>query len=89
LKDYSERDYQVDVQGHDPTWESNSHTTSPELSTPVEHASETQTAKDQPTPLASPIQSRLDTTSTNSIDISALANEVRNFELPQILHHSQ
>ena len=84
LKDYSERDYQVDVQGHDPTWESDGHTTSPELSNPVEHGSETQTAKEQQTPLASPIQSRLDTTPANSIDISALANEVRNFELDAV-----
>ena len=84
LGDYSEaeRDYQVDVQGHDPTWESLD-ATSQKPVTSAESNSEAQVVKAQDKSRRS-VQSRSDTTSSSSIDVLALANEVRNFDLEAV-----
>ncbi|BAU15915.1 helicase domain protein (plasmid) [Leptolyngbya sp. NIES-3755] len=89
LRDYSEaeRDYQVDVQGHDPTWESdaNNASRSSEVLTSTEPDLETQiTTRDQATSPDSSVQPRTDITPSNSIDVSALTNEVRNFDLEAV-----
>jgi hypothetical protein len=80
----ADRDDQVDVQGHDPTWESDPHVTPPsvEIPTPAERDSETPTVMEQATHSASPVQSRSNISHT--IDIAALANEVRNFDLEDV-----
>lgn len=87
LRDYSEaeRDYQVDVQGHDPTWESlDDAPQNLEVLTSVKSNSEAQAVKAQNKPPAPSVQSRSDTSPSSQIDILALANEVRNFDLEAV-----
>lgn len=89
VNDYSEveRDYQVDVQGRDPTWENDyAIPRTPETLTSTECDSEVQTtiAKDQPESSTLPPQPRLDTNQTKPIDNSALTKEIRNLDLEAV-----
>ncbi|MCU0548439.1 MAG: strawberry notch C-terminal domain-containing protein [Leptolyngbya sp. Prado105] len=87
LSEYSgvKRDYEVDVQGHDPTWDSDGYATSQnsETSTPAEHTLKDQIVKNSAI-TSPPIQSGLETVQADPIDVVALANEVRNFDLEAV-----